>query len=183
MKVALKGRFGKLIAFKIGCTKFSFRGQNAYGCFKWTNEKNDNFCETQKLGDGYRLMYWTCLLLDMNFVSSNANKELTYSSWKVCHRIFSISVFIFHGYVITWFLFQVSCAVNTKYRKNRSQTCFMSLLYHCILRFGDNMDLTDRHMLTSSSTLNARLLLLGNMAQVFFFFSLLLGPHGVGSYF
>jgi hypothetical protein len=51
----LKGRFGKLIAFKIGRTKFSFRGQNAYGCFKRTNEKNDTFCVTQKLGDGYRL--------------------------------------------------------------------------------------------------------------------------------
>jgi hypothetical protein len=32
------------------------------------------------------------------------------------------------------------------------------------------MALTDRHMLTSSSTLSARLLLLGNMAQFFFFF-------------
>jgi hypothetical protein len=64
---------------------------------------------------------------------------------------------------------------------------FMSLLYHCILKFGDNMDLTDRYMLTSSSTLNARLLLLGNMAQFFFKkisdCPLLLGPHGVGSYF
>jgi hypothetical protein len=35
--------FGNLIAFKIGCTKFSFLGQKAYVCFKRTNEKNDTF--------------------------------------------------------------------------------------------------------------------------------------------